>query len=49
MCSSDLVKTMWVVKQAAETLDIYLYDDIAADGRDWWTGEVIESDTSAST
>lgn len=44
---SKPVKTMWVAKQAAEKLDIYLYDDIAADGRDWWTGEVIESDTSA--
>jgi len=39
---------MWIIKQEAGVLDIYLYDDIAADGQDWWTGESIESDTSAS-
>ena len=46
------MKPIWVVKQQATqqgtNLDIYLYDDIAADGEDWWTGETIESDTSAN-
>jgi len=43
-------KPMWVVKQKAEsnTLDIYLYDDIEGDTKDWWTDEVIESNTSAN-
>jgi ATP-dependent protease ClpP protease subunit len=30
-------------------MDLYLYDDIAADGEDWWTGEAIQSDTSANS
>lgn len=33
----------------AGALDIYLYDDILPDGEDWWTGEPIQSDTSAKT
>lgn len=42
------VRTIWSVKQEAQTLDIYLYDDIMPDGEDWWTGEKIPSDTSAN-
>jgi len=42
------VRTIWAVKQEAQTLDIYLYDDIVPDGEDWWTGEKIPSETSAS-
>jgi ATP-dependent Clp protease, protease subunit len=42
------MKPMWIIKQQAQSLDIYLYDDITADGEDWWTGEKIPSDTSAS-
>jgi ATP-dependent Clp protease protease subunit len=42
------VRTIWKVKQEAKTLDIYLYDDIMPDGEDWWTGEKIPSETSAS-
>lgn len=42
------VKTIWAVKQQAQSLDIYLYDDIAPDGEDWWSGETIPSETSAS-
>lgn len=43
-------KTMYFVKQSAEpnTLDLYLYDYIEGDGEDWWTGEKIESETSAN-
>lgn len=33
----------------AGVLDIYLYDDIAPDSEDWWTGEPIPSATSAAT
>ena len=33
----------------AGTLNIYLYDDITPDGEDWWTGDPIPSETSAST
>ena len=29
-------------------LDLYLYDEIAPDGVDWWTGETIPSETSAN-
>lgn len=42
------MKPMWIIKQQAQSLDIYLYDDIVADGEDFWTGEKIPSDTSAS-
>lgn len=44
-------KPIYLIKQAAEpnTLDLYIYDDVQADGEDWWTGEPIPSDTSANT
>ena len=38
-------------KQSAEipsSLDIYIYGDIEGDDYDWWTGETIESETSAN-
>lgn len=39
---------MWEIRQAAEnTLDLYLYGDVEGDGWDWWTDEIIESETSA--
>ncbi len=41
-------KQMWEIRQAAEnTLDLYLYGDVEGDGWDWWTDEIIESETSA--
>lgn len=43
-------KVKWNVLQKADNpnqLDIYLYDDIESDSYDWWTDEVIESETSA--
>lgn len=42
-------KRMWEFKQSAEpsTLEIYIYGDIESDDYDWWTGAVIESETSA--
>lgn len=30
-----------------DTLELYIYSDVVADGRDWWTGQKIESETSA--
>ncbi len=42
-------KQMWEIRQAAEnTLDLYIYGDVMADGYDWWTDEIIESETSAN-
>ena len=42
---------MWELKQAAEpgALDLYIYGDVEGDGYDWWTDEVIRSETSANT
>lgn len=42
------VRTIWAVKQDAQKVDIYLYDDISPDSEDWWTGEKIPSETSAN-
>jgi len=42
-------KQMWEIRQAAENpLDLYIYGDVMADGYDWWTDEIIESETSAN-
>lgn len=30
------------------TLDLYIYSDVAPDGYDWWSGETVESETSAN-
>jgi len=44
------LKRMWELKQAVapDTLDMYIYGYVEGDGYDWWTDEVIESDTSAN-
>lgn len=44
-------KTMWEIRQQADlsTLDLYIYGDVEADGYDWWTDDVIRSETSANT
>ena len=36
-------------KQSADgtTLDLYLYDAVVSSGYDWWTGQYVESETSA--
>lgn len=43
-------KPMWEIRQSANagTLDIYIYGDVKGDSYDWWTDEVIESETSAN-
>lgn len=43
-------KTTWELKQATspDTLELYFYGFIEGDGYDWWTGETIDSETSAN-
>lgn len=43
-------KPIYLTKQSTipNTLDLYIYDDVEGDGVDWWTGETIESQTSAN-
>lgn len=43
-------KPIWEIRQAAQprTLEIYIYGDVEGDRYDWWTDEVIESETSAN-
>lgn len=43
-------KRMWEIRQQADapdTLQLYIYGDVEGDGYDWWTGQTIESETSA--
>lgn len=44
------MKKIWELKQATEpnTLEMYIYGDVEGDGYDWWTDEVIQSETSAN-
>jgi ATP-dependent protease ClpP protease subunit len=44
------MKKIWELRQAVQpdTLEIYIYGYVESDSRDWWTGEVIESETSAN-
>ena len=41
---------MWKLKQSAVpgALDMYIYGYVEPDSYDWWTDEVIESETSAN-
>jgi len=41
---------LWELKQAAaaKALDLYIYSDVESDGYDWWSGETIQSETSAT-
>ena len=45
--SGRVLQQVLDVRQSGEALEIYIYDDIMADGLDLWTGEYIESETSA--
>lgn len=40
---------MWEIKQSTSpgVLDVYIYGDVEGDRFDWWSGQVIESETSA--
>jgi len=45
------IKKIWELKQQADnpdTLEMYVYGYIEGDYYDWWTGEVISSETSAN-
>lgn len=44
------VKKMWEIKQSAQPneLDLYIYGEVVGDDYDWWTGAVIQSETSAN-
>lgn len=41
---------MWEIKQAAGNgaLELYIYGDVEGDSYDWWTDEIIRSETSAN-
>lgn len=43
-------RVMWEIKQSAaeNAVDLYIYGDVEGDGYDWWTDEIIESETSAN-
>lgn len=43
-------KNMWEIRAAAQgaAIDLYIYGDVEGDSYDWWTDEVIESETSAN-
>ncbi len=43
-------KAVYLIKQSLEpnALDLYIYDYVQGDSEDWWTGEKIESETSAN-
>lgn len=43
-------KNMWEIKQAADenALDLFIYGDVEGDSYDWWTDEVVRSETSAN-
>lgn len=45
-----LNRPVYLIKQSVElnALDLYIYDYVEGDGTDWWTGEKIESETSAN-
>ncbi|MCT8978302.1 Clp protease ClpP [Clostridium sp. CX1] len=45
-----LNKPIYLVKQSTDlsALDLYIYDHVQGDSEDWWTGEKIESETSAN-
>lgn len=43
------MKRMWEIKNQAErTLDLYIYGEVEGDYWNFWTGEMVESETSAN-
>ncbi|ABO51115.1 peptidase S14, ClpP [Desulforamulus reducens MI-1] len=44
------MKRTWELKQAAtpDTLEMYIYGDVKSDYFDWWTWDMVESETSAN-
>lgn len=45
-----MTRTIFKIEQAAklDSLDLYIYDDVKGDTRNWWSDEVTESTTSAN-
>lgn len=42
------MKPMWEIKQqTGGVLDLYIYGDVEGDSYNFWSGEVIQSETSA--
>lgn len=43
-------KNMWELRQAAapDILELFIYGDVEGDSYDWWTDEIIRSETSAN-
>lgn len=42
-------KNMWEIKQEVNgVLDLYIYGNVEGDSYDWWTDEIIRSETSAN-
>ena len=44
-------KNMWEIKQSVaqeNVLELYIYGDVEGDSYDWWTDEIIRSETSAN-
>ena len=44
------MERMWEIKQSATPglLDLYIYGDVKSDSHDWWTDQIIKSETSAN-
>lgn len=44
------MKRLWELKQAAQAgvLELYIYGDVESDGYNWWSGQTVESETSAA-
>lgn len=44
------MERMWEIRQSTSpnTLDLYIYGDVKADGYDWWTEQIVKSETSAN-
>ena len=43
------MKRMWEIKQQTDNaIGLYIYGDVEGDSYDWWTDEIIESETSAN-
>lgn len=48
MKSQEIQRPMWMAQLKNNALDVYVYDDVKPDEYDWWSGETIESETSAN-
>lgn len=43
-------KPMWEIRQQTDNaIGLYIYGDVESDSYDWWTDEIIKSETSANT